>query len=89
MEPIQLGELIAMEDEKEYIAFADLEEAGQRYLFLIGNFEPIEVKIVRERIDGERLMLDLVEDLETKARLLPQFQAQIAAAMEETEPKKC
>lgn len=82
MEPIQLGELIVMEDEREYIAFADLEEGG-RYLFLISNFEPTEVKIVRERIDGERLMLDLVEDLETKSRLLPRFQAQIAAAMEE------
>ena len=40
---IENGEIIELDNEKEYICVARLEDNGINYLYLLSNFKPIEI----------------------------------------------
>lgn len=51
---IENGEIIELDNEKEYICVARLEDNGVNYLYLLSNFKPIEIMFAKEIINGER-----------------------------------
>ena len=74
MEKIEFGEIIELEDGKEFICFARVEEAGEEYVFLMSNYKPLEVRFARETEVGGELAVEMVSDPGLKQRLFALFQ---------------
>ncbi len=50
-------------NEKEYICFKTIEDNGNKYVYLISNFKPAEIKFAKE-LDDERL--EIINDKSEK-----------------------
>ena len=75
MERIEFGEIIEVENGQEYICFSKIEENGKYYVMLLSNFKPLVVKFAEEIVDGDNILLQLVEDPELKAHLVEVFKS--------------
>lgn len=51
MEKIKAGELIKLENNKEYICFYELEDNNTNYLYLVTQTKPIEVKFAKYNLN--------------------------------------
>lgn len=75
MEKVETGEIIELENGKEYICFSALQDAGEDYIFLMSNFKPLEVRFARQYEEGGEIMLEIVNEQAKKQRLLELFKA--------------
>ena len=73
MERLSIGEVVTLEDNKEFICFHRIEDSGKSYVYMMSNFKPVEVFFAEEIIDGEQLRLEKVGSVEEKKRLLRLF----------------
>lgn len=73
MEKLEFGETAVLEDGKEYICFASLEENGVDYVYLVSNFKPLEVRFAKQIINNGDLLLEIVQDQALKEHLLELF----------------
>lgn len=71
---IETGEIITLDNNKEYICVARKDYNGSSYLYLISNFKPLEVKFAKEIIMGSEIDLEIVNEQSLKMELLPLFQ---------------
>lgn len=69
---IENGEVIELEDAKEFICIGNVKEEGKTYLLLMSNFKPLEIRIARECGDDS---LEIINRLEEKQHVLGLFDA--------------
>ena len=74
MEKIKIGELIKLDDNKEYICFFELEELGINYLYLVTQTKPVEVKFAKYKLDDTIDSITIIGDPEEKMSVLKMFQ---------------
>ncbi|MGN1371448.1 MAG: hypothetical protein ACI4XM_04170 [Candidatus Coprovivens sp.] len=77
MEKLEFGETAVLENGKEYVCFANLEENGVDYVYLVSNFKPLEVRFAKQVMNGEELLLEIVQDQALKEHLLELFKAKM------------
>ena len=73
MEKLEFGETAVLENGKEYVCFASLEENGVDYVYLVSNFKPLEVRFAKQIINNGDLLLEIVQDQALKEHLLELF----------------
>lgn len=73
MEKLEFGETAVLENGKEYICFASLEENGIDYVYLVSNFKPLEVRFAKQTINNGELLLEIVQEQALKEHLLELF----------------
>lgn len=73
MEKLEFGETAVLEDGKEYVCFASLEENGVDYVYLVSNFKPLEVRFAKQVVNDGELLLEIVQDQALKEHLLELF----------------
>jgi len=73
MEKLEFGETAVLENGKEYICFASLNENGVDYVYLVSNFKPLEVRFAKQVLINGGLQLEIVEDQNLKMHLYEMF----------------
>jgi len=73
MEGIVVGEIVVLEDQKEFICYRKIQDGGKNYLFLVSNFKPVEVFFAEEVLEGGVLCVRKIYDTDEKKRLLALF----------------
>ena len=71
---IEQGELITLDNQKEYICFQVMKADGETYLYLLSNFKPLEIRFVRVISLGDSMELEIINDQKQKQKLLTLFQ---------------
>ena len=87
MTEIIVGEVITLEDQKEFICFHRIRDNGKNYLYLMSNYKPLEVIFAEEIIVGDVLTIRKVHEPEEKQRLFRLFK-ETASGQEKPEPIK-
>ena len=66
------GEIVTLEDQREFICYKKIQDGNKTYLFMLSNFKPVEVFFAEEiiRDDGTAYM-EKVTDPAVKQRLAP------------------
>ena len=70
---IKEGEIIQLDNNKEYICFSTISDQNDYYVYLISNFKPLEVKFAKEISEGDSISLEIVNDQNQKKKLLKLF----------------
>ena len=70
---INEGEIIQLDNNKEYICFSKISVQNDYYVYLISNFKPLEVKFAKEISDGDSVSLEIINDQNQKKKLLKLF----------------
>ena len=71
---IEQGELITLDNHKEYICFQVMKADGETYLYLLSNFKPLEIRFARVISLGDSMELEIINDQKQKQKLLTLFQ---------------
>lgn len=71
---LETGEVVLLDDNKEYICFGKKQWNGNDYAYLVSNFKPLQIFFAKENIVGKEIQLDLVTDSKEKEELLKIFQ---------------
>lgn len=71
---LEKGEIIELENEKEYICFSSIEDNGNKYIYLVSNFKPVEIKFAKEIVVDGELSLEIINKQDEKEKLLRLFQ---------------
>ena len=71
---LEKGEIIELDNGKEYICFSCLEDQNNRYIYLISNFKPLEIKFAKEIINNGEISLEIINQQSEKERLFKLFQ---------------
>ena len=77
MEKLEFGETAVLDNGKEYICFACIEENGIDYAYLVSNFKPLEVRFAKQILENGVLSLEIVQDQELKEHLYDLFKTKI------------
>lgn len=77
MEKLEFGETAVLENGKEYVCFASLEENGVDYVYLVSNFKPLEVRFAKQILINGVLQLEIIEDSNLKQHLFELFKDKI------------
>lgn len=70
---LEIGEIVKLNDDKEFIVLNIINLHNVRYVFLISNFKPIEIVIATEKIKDENIVLEEVKDNNELDYILSQF----------------
>ena len=70
---LEVGEIIKIKDNKEYIVINILNLHNVRYVFLISNFKPLDIVIATEKIKGEDIVIEEIKDNNELDYVLSQF----------------
>ena len=70
---LEIGEIVKLNDDKEFIVVNIINLHNVRYVFLISNFKPIEIVIATEKIKDENIVLEEVKDNSELDYILSQF----------------
>lgn len=77
MEKLEFGETAVLENGKEYVCFASLEDNGEDYVYLVSNFKPLEVRFAKQILTEGSLQLEIVQDPTLKQHLFELFNTKI------------
>ena len=70
---LEIGELVKLNDEKEYIVVNTMFLHNIKYVFLVSNYKPLEIVIATEKIKEEKIVLEEVKDNNELDYILSQF----------------
>ena len=70
---LENGEIVKLNDNKEYIVVNTLNLHNIRYVFLISNSKPLEIVIATEKIKDEDIVLEEIKDNSELDYILSQF----------------
>lgn len=70
---IEEGQLITLDDNKEYMVLKILDYNNTRYIYLMTSSKPIEVSFVKEEIVDNELTLVPISDTEL-VNIIPLFE---------------
>ena len=71
---IEAGEVIKLDNNKEYICFSTITDQNIDYVYLMSNFKPLEIKIAKQLNDGGKIKISIVNNQEEKKKVLKLFQ---------------
>lgn len=63
---LEVGELITLDNNKEYVCFSKINDNGIDYVYLISNFKPIEIRFAIEKINDNNIELEIINDKDQK-----------------------
>ena len=55
---LEIGELVKLNNDKEYIVVNIMNLHNVRYVFLVSNFKPLEIVIASEKIKGNQEFIE-------------------------------
>lgn len=70
---LEVGELVKLNEEKEYIVINLMDLHNIRYVFLISNSKPLDIVVATEKIKGEDIVLEEIKDNNELDYILSQF----------------
>lgn len=70
---LEVGEIVKLDNNKEYIVVNIMNLYNIRYVFLISNFKPLDIVIATEKIKDEDIVLEEVKDNTELDYILSQF----------------
>ena len=59
---LEVGEIVKLNNNKEYIVINTLYLHNIHYIFLVSNFKPLEVVIATEKIREDNIVLEEIKD---------------------------
>lgn len=65
------GEIVVLEDQREFICFKKVPDGDKTYLLMLSNFKPVEMFFAEEIVQDGQVCLRKVGDPEVKKRLAP------------------
>lgn len=71
---IQVGELITLSNNKEYVCFGTASDNGIEYVYLMSNFKPLEIKFGEQTIVNGQMQIRIINNKEEKQKVLTLFQ---------------
>lgn len=71
---IKEGEILTLENNKEYICLAVKDYKAANYLLLLSNFKPVEIRFAKEIIVDNQVELEIINKQEEKLELMQIFQ---------------
>lgn len=77
MEKLEFGETAVLENGKEYVCFASLQDNGIDYVYLVSNSKPLEVRFAKQILINGMLQLEIVEDPALKQHLFNLFKTKM------------
>ena len=77
MSYLEIGETAVIDDNSEYVCFANIEHNDKKYAFLMTNVKPIKIVFVEQVLSGDELELHIVDDPELKKVLLNKYEEKI------------
>ena len=63
---LEVGELITLDNNKEYICFSKINDKGIDYVYLISNFKPIQIRFAIEKVNNNDIELEIINNQEQK-----------------------
>ena len=70
---LNVGQLVKLDNDKEYMVLNIMNLHNVRYVFLISNFKPLDIIIATEKIKGSDVILDEIKDNMELDYVLSQF----------------
>ena len=70
---LEVGQIVKLNDDKEYIVVNVMNLHNFRYVFLISNFKPVDIVIATEKIEDENIVLEEIKDNDELDYILSQF----------------
>lgn len=70
---LEVGEIVKLSNDKEYIVVNTMSLHNIRYVFLISNFKPLDIVIGTEKIIDEDIVVEEVKDNNELDYVLSQF----------------
>lgn len=70
---LEVGEIVKLTEDKEYIVINAINLHNVRYVFLISNFKPLDIVIATEKIKAEDIVLEEIKDNNELDYILSQF----------------
>lgn len=70
---LEVGQLVKLDNNKEYLVVNIMFLHSVKYVFLISNFKPLEIVIATEKIKDDKLVLEEVKDNTELDYILSQF----------------
>jgi len=70
---LEIGEIVKLSNDKEYIVVNTMNLHNIRYVFLISNFKPLDIVIGTEKIIDEDIVVEEVKDNNELDYVLSQF----------------
>ena len=70
---LEVGEIVKLSNDKEYIVVNTMSLHNIRYVFLISNFKPLDIVIGTEKIIDEGIVVEEVKDNNELDYVLSQF----------------
>ena len=70
---LEVGEIVKLSNDKEYIVVNTMNLHNIRYVFLISNFKPLDIVIGTEKIIDEDIVVEEVKDNNELDYVLSQF----------------
>lgn len=70
---LEVGEIVKLSNDKEYIVVNTMNLHNIRYVFLISNFKPLDIVIGTEKIVDEDIVVEEVKDNTELDYVLSQF----------------
>lgn len=74
---VQIGEILKLDDNKEYVVINKMNLHNVNYVFLITTSKPLEILIVTEKIVNGEITLDEIKDNDELEYVLNQFSSQM------------
>lgn len=77
---LENGEIISLEDGKEYICVSSIENEGNIYIYLMSNFKPLDIKFAKQlTMQEETLKIEVINNQEEKEKVMNLFQKEFNA----------
>ena len=70
---LEIGQIITLNDNKEYIIINTIDLHNVRYVFLISNFKPLEMVIGTEKNENGNITIEEVKDNDELDYILSKF----------------
>lgn len=71
---IEIGEIITLSNNKEYICFSTLNDNGKEYIYLMSNFKPLEIKFGEQIVENGKINIRIINETQEKQKVLNLFQ---------------
>lgn len=71
---IETGEIITLDNNKEYICFSTLNHEGKDYVYLMSNFKPLEIKFGEQILEDGEITIRIINEQKEKEEVLSLFQ---------------
>lgn len=71
---IEVGELITLSNNKEYVCFGTASDNGIDYVYLMSNFKPLEIKFGEQTIVDGQIQVRIINNQEEKEKVLTLFE---------------